>query len=53
MFRTRELWLVLAVQEAVYFKLMMTENRVKRNIAAITESSHHDFIAQPNTTNTR
>ena len=30
LFRTRELWLVIALQEAVYFKMMTSKNELKR-----------------------
>ena len=41
MFRTRELWLVLAIQEAVYFKLITSENGVEPTSPALKEPSRY------------
>jgi hypothetical protein len=35
LFRTRELWLVIALQEAVYFKMMTSKNELERTIPVL------------------
>lgn len=49
-FRTRELWLVLAVQEAIYFGLLTSQNRELNNIA-INKPTYfvHKLLARPKT----
>jgi O-antigen ligase len=39
MFRSRELWLVLAIQEAVYFQLRTANNGVEQTSSALNEPS--------------
>ncbi len=52
MFRTRELWLVLALQEAVLFKMIASENRIEPTIRTMHESSryHPGSLVQPDAT---
>jgi O-antigen ligase len=48
-FHTRELWLVLAVQEAVLFKMLTSESGIEPTVRAVQESSGYQqgYLAQP------
>ena len=49
LFHTRELWLVLALQEAVFFKMITSENGIEPTIRTMNESSRyrHGLLVQP------
>jgi hypothetical protein len=52
-FRTRELWLVLAIQEAVYFYLKTSESGVELPIPTMNKPSHfhRKSLLRPKVTN--
>jgi O-antigen ligase len=48
-FHTRELWLVLAVQEAVLYKMLTSEHGIEPTVSAMQEVSHYrtGLLVQP------
>jgi len=48
-FHTRELWLVLAVQEAVLYKMLTSEHGIEPTVSVMQEVSHyrHGLLVQP------
>jgi O-antigen ligase len=50
-FHTRELWLVLAVQEAVLYKMMTSENGINPTVQIMQEPAQepHQMLVQPDT----
>jgi len=52
LFHTRELWLVLAIQEAVYFRMITLENGMEPTVRTMHESSryHPGSLVQPKAT---